>query len=269
MSMESKTQWDDTLDPMAVMRVSSAYWHSSVLHVANALDVFNQLASGAATAQELSRRCHADRRGLEMILIALIPLGFLEKQGDKFSNSSLAATFLVKDSPRYQGGIVTMFESWAKPWLSLKDAVIQGKPVVDKQHDHGEEETRKYIMGMLYRGIPQAHLLATEEPLQGKKKLLDVGGGPGIFSIILCKENKGLEATVLDLPQTLTVTKGIIADYNADDTVETLEGSYLEDDFGQGYDVVLLSSMINQEGLGVVKISFKNHFMPWRAGANY
>ncbi len=245
--------YSNTADPMAVMRISSAYWQSSVLHVANALDVFTQLKDGPATAEELANRCEADGRGMELILIACVGLGLLDKHGAKFSNNEVAQTFLVKGSPRYQGGIVSMFADWVAPWAKLEDAVRAGRPVVEKQHDKGDEATRTYIMGMLYRGIPQAHLLAEEVPLQGRKKMLDVGGGPGIFPIIMTDKNPGLTGDVLDLPQTLRVTRDIIKDFKAEDRVGTKEGSYLEDPFGEGYDVVLLSSMISQEGPDVIK----------------
>jgi len=248
-----KKNSDAGLDPMAVMQISSAYWHSNVLHVANSLDVFTKLAEEPATAEQLAKKCGTDSRGMELILIACVALGLLCKKGEIYSNSKLAETFLVKNSPRYQGGIVSMFADWVAPWSQLKDAVIHGKPVVEKQHDHGEEATRTYIMGMLYRGIPQAELLAEEVPLTGKQHMLDVGGGPGIFSIIMCQNNPGLKAAVFDLPQTLKVTKDIIKKYNADKLVSTVEGSYLEDEFGSGYDAVLLSSMINQEGPDVIK----------------
>ena len=250
--MSARDQWSGP-DPMAVMRISSAYWHSSVLHVAQGLDVFTQLKDGPATAKELAERCNADERGIELILIACVGLGLLEKQGDRFRNGSIAQTFLVKGSDRYQGGIVSMFADWVAPWAKLKEAVVTGSPVVEKQHDKGDEATRTYIMGMLYRGIPQARLLAEEVPLAGRKRMLDVGGGPGIFSIILSEKNSGLNADVLDLPQTLRVTRDIIKDFNAEDRVYTKEGSYLQDPFGQGYDVVLLSSMISQEGPDVIK----------------
>ena len=257
--MSAQNQWDGP-DPMAVMRISSAYWHSSVLHVANALGVFTQLKDGPATARDLSKRCDADERGIELILIACVGLGLLVKQGDKFGNGSIAETFLVEGGQRYQGGIVSMFADWVIPWANLKDAVVTGRPVVEKQHDKGDEATRTYIMGMLYRGIPQAQLLAQELPLTGRKKLLDVGGGPGIFPIILTEKNSGLKADVLDLPQTLRVTKDIIKDFDAQDRVKTKEGNYLIDPFGEGYDVVLLSSMISQEGPDVIKEIIKKSF---------
>lgn len=251
---------------MAVMEISSAYWHSSVLHVANSLDVFTRLADAPATVEELAQKCGADARGMEMILIGCIGLGLLSKEGGRYSNTPLADTFLVKGRPRYQGGIVSMFESWVSAWSKLKDAVVSGKPVVVKQHDHGEEATRTYIMGMLYRGIPQAELLASEVPLAGRKKLLDVGGGPGIFSIIFCQKNPGLSADVMDLPQTLRVTREIITNYGATAQVATCEGSYLEDEFGAGYDAVLLSSMISQEGPEVIKSILRKSFNAMNPG---
>lgn len=251
---------------MAVMRIASAYWHSSVLHTAQALDLFTRLAEGPANAGELATKCGADERGIEMIAIACVGLGLLEKEGDRFRNGPVAETFLVKGAPRYQGGIVSMFADWVQPWSRLKDAVVTGRPVVEKQHDHGEEATRTYIMGMLYRGIPQAQLLAEEVPLAGRKKLLDVGGGPGIFSIILSQKNAGLRADVFDLPQTLRVTRDIIDMYSASDAVGTREGSYLEDEFGQGYDVVLLSSMISQEGPEVIKGILRKSFAAMEPG---
>lgn len=263
--MSGQNQWNDP-DPMAVMRISSAYWHSSVLHVAHALDVFTQLKEGPATAKEMAKKCAVDQRGIELILIACVGLGLLVKQGDRFGNGSIAQTFLVKGSPRYQGGIVSMFADWVSPWAKLKDAVVAGKPVVEKQHDKGDEATRTYIMGMLYRGIPQAQLLAEEVPLPGRKKMLDVGGGPGIFPIILTEKNPGLKADVLDLPQTLRVTRDIIGDFNAEGRVSTKEGSYLQDPFGEGYDVVLLSSMISQEGPEVIKSIIQKSYDAMTAG---
>ena len=263
--MNTQNQWNNP-DPMAVMRISSAYWHSSVLHVAHSLDVFSQLKDGFTTAKVLAKKCNADERGMELILIACVGLGLLEKQGDRFGNGPIAQTFLVKGSPRYQGGIVSMFADWVPAWAKLIDAVETGKPVVEKQHDKGKEATRTYIYGMLYRGIPQAQLLSEEVPLGGRRKMLDVGGGPGIFPIILTEKNPGLKADVLDLPQTLRVTKDIIKDFNAQDRVNAKEGNYLHDPFGEGYDVVLLSSMISQEGPDVIKNIIKKSFDAMTSG---
>jgi hypothetical protein len=241
------------LDPMTVARISSAYWTSKVLHVANRLNVFNRLAVKAATAEELAREIGADARGLDILLVAVTSLGLLERANGRYRNSRLAESFLVKSSPRYQGGIVSMFEDWYPTWGKLYDAVVTGKPVVEKPHDQGDDATRTYIYGMHYRGIAQAELLAKKISLKGRKRLVDIAGGPGTFSIMLCKQNKGLDATVIDRPQTLNVTREIVASYHMEGRVGTKPGDYLSDAFGAGYDVGLLSSMFNQESPTVIR----------------
>lgn len=248
------------LDPMTVARVSSAYWHSKVLHVANRLDVFNRLAGKTLSVEELARETGADGRGLDILLIATTSLGFLERVNGRYRNSPLAATFLVKSSPRFQGGIVSMFESWYPTWDKLYDAVVTGKPPVQKPHDQGDEATRTYIYGMHYRGVAQAHLLAKKIPLKGRSHLVDIAGGPGTFSIMFCKQNKGLSATVIDQPQTLTVTREIIASHEMTGRVHTKPGDYLNEAFGGGYDAALLSSMLNQESPAVIQDIFRKTY---------
>lgn len=242
------------LDPMAVMQASSAYWPARVLHAAQRLDVFSKLDGHPATVSDLAGECQADPRGLEILLIACTSLGFLTRKAGVYRNTPLSDTFLVKGRPRYQGGIVSMFDSWYPNWERLYDAVVTGKPVVEKPHDQGPEALRAYIYGMHYRAIAQAELLAKKIDLSKQRRLIDVAGGPGTFDIFLCKAYPNLSATVLDLPQTLEVTRQIIASYQMEGRVKTRPGNYLEDaSFGEGYDTLLLSSMFNQESPQVNK----------------
>lgn len=240
---------------MAVMRLASAYWGARVIHTAQRFDIFTRLEEHAASARDLAEECLADRRGMEILLIACTALGFLHRRRDgRYANGPLAKTFLVKGAPRYQGGIVSMFDSWYSAWERLPEAVQMGKPVVEKPHDQGPEALRAYIYGMHYRGLPQGKLLAEKINLSDRRRLLDVAGGPGTFSILFCQKNKNLSATVFDLPQTLEITREIIAQFAMEGRVETKAGSYLADSsFGKGYDVVLLSSMFNQESPETVR----------------
>ncbi len=147
-----------------------------------------------------------------------------------------------------------MFEGWYDAWGNLYESVRTGKPVVQKPHDQSDEATRTYIMGMYYRGVGQAKLLSKTLSLKGKKRLLGVAGGPGVFPIWFAKKNRSLRATVLDLPQTLKITREVIQDHKLGDRVSTQTGNYLTDaSFGSDYDVVLLSSMLNQEPPSTLK----------------
>jgi hypothetical protein len=249
------------LDPMAVARMSSAYWTSKVIQSAVRLDVFNHLGSASKSAEVLAEESDANPRGLEILLIACVALGLLDRSSTgKYKNTVLSKTFLVKGSPKYQGGIPLMFEEWYPTWGRLYDAVITGKPVVEKPHEQGDESTRAYIMGMHYRGLAQAQLLAKRVSLKGRKQFFDVAGGPGIFTIMMCKANKALKGVVFDTPQTLKITREIIESYKISDRVATREGDYFRDEFGEGNDVVLLSSMLNQESPEMVKTIMRKSY---------
>ncbi len=239
---------------MAVAKLSSAYWTSCILHVANRLDLFTRLAKRRATAGELANEIGADPRGLEILMVACAALGLLDRRRGRYRDTPLSRTFLAKGSPRYQGGIVSMFEEWYPAWGRLAESVISGKPAVQKPHDQGDEATRTYIMGMHYRAVGQAMLLAKDLDLSGRHSMIDIAGGPGTFSIHLCRKNRGLRAEVLDLPQTLRITKEIIANHGMADRVTTREGNYLTDTrFGADFDVAFLSSMFNQESPEVIR----------------
>ena len=258
---------ENGLDPMRVMQVASAYWQSKVLHTAVRLDLFSLLAQGPLTVSQLAVKCNADKRGLEILLIATVSMGLLNQTGGLYRNTALSNTFLVKGSKKFQGGIVSMFDSWYGAWGDLHDAVVNGKPVVGKPHDQGPEALRNYIYGMHYRALAQGDILARDIDFSGRKHLLDVAGGPGTFDMKFCQKNKGLSATVLDLPQTLEITTEIVTSFGLQDRIGRHPGNYLTDtSFGKGYDAVLLSSMFNQESPKVVGQILKKSFKALEPG---
>lgn len=250
----------ETLDPMRVMATASAYWQSKVLHTAQRFDLFSRLKDRSVSAAELAAECQADPRGMDILLIAVTALGFLDRKKGRYQNNSFSRTFLVQGSPRYQGGIVSMFDSWYGAWGDLHRAVATGQPVVDKPHEQGPEALRSYIYGMHYRAIAQADLLARKIDFSKKRHLLDVAGGPGTFCIKFCERNPRLSATVFDLPQTLEITREITASFQMEGRIARRPGNYLTDSFGDRYDGVLLSSMFNQESPQVIKEILKKAF---------
>lgn len=249
------------LDPMKVMGIASSYWQSKVLHTAVRLDLFTLLSDKALTVSQLATKCKADKRGLEILLIATVSLGLLNQTGGKYRNTRLSKTFLVKGSKRFQGGIVSMFDTWYGAWGDLHDAVVKGKPVVGKPHDQGTEALRNYIYGMHYRALAQGDILARDIDFSDRKHLLDIAGGPGTFDVKFCQKNKGLSATVLDLPQTLEITTEIVRSFGLEKRINRRPGNYLTDrSFGKGYDAVLLSSMFNQESPKIIGKILKKAF---------
>ena len=57
-------------------------------------------------------------------------------------------------------------------------------------------------MGMFNMAMNTAPRLVPLADLSGRRRLLDLGGGPGTYAIHFCRHNPDLQATVFDLPTT-------------------------------------------------------------------
>src|SRR6185369_1048705 len=84
--------------------------------------------------------------------------------------------------------------------------------------------------------------------LQGRRRLLDLGGGPGTYAIHFCQANPQLEATVYDLPSTRRFAEKTIASFGLDDRIKFHDGDFISDDVPGGFDVAWLSHILHGEG---------------------
>ena len=110
----------------------------------------------------------------------------------------------------------------------------------------GEDKakTRAFVMAMHERAKGIGSVLPHNVDLTGRKRLLDVGGGPGTYSVALCRNTPGLTSTVLDRPGVLEVTRELVDAAGFADRVTLMPGDYLKTPFGSGFDVALLSGMM-------------------------
>ena len=63
--------------------------------------------------------------------------------------------------------------------------------------------------------------------------MLDVGGGPGTYSVLLTERFAGLKSEVLELPGVAAVARELVAAAGAADRVTLRDGDYHVADFGQ------------------------------------
>jgi hypothetical protein len=73
-------------------------------------------------------------------------------------------------------------------------------------------------------------------------RMLDLGGGHGLYAIALASLKKDLNCIVFDLPEVIDVTCDYIIAHDMDDQVKVLSGDFFTDNFGSGYDIILSSS---------------------------
>jgi SAM-dependent methyltransferase len=176
---------------------------------------------------------------------ALVVLGFLRKIHGKFYNAENASRYLVKDKPEFMGGLYHSIGLWST-WSSLTDAVKKGTSVVQRQPSStGIDWSDAFIAAMHYRGVKEAKILAMLLDLKNVNHMLDIGGGSGTFAMEFIKVNLQMNAVIFDLPHVLPITKKYVDAENLIDKIEMIAGNYLKDDFGSGYDLILLSAIVH------------------------
>ncbi|SRR6266498_204220 len=217
--------------------------------IAVELGVFEALSDGRLTAAETARRIRADERGTTLLLEALQALGYVKKKDGRYVNAPMTTKWLLRSSPTSLAGGIPFFESMVfDRWGHLDESIRRGKPMVygSEWLDQRPDGWRIYQEGM----IAVARMAADEVVGKVKlpptaRRLLDVGGGHGLYSIKFCRRYPDLSATVFDLPQALELARETIAAEGMGARVTTQEGDFWINDVGAGYDVVLLFNVIH------------------------
>jgi hypothetical protein len=237
------------VNPSEIFKLATAYWDSSVFLTANRLNVFSIISQRERTAADIADELNTAVHPTEMFLNACVSLELLEKEGGKYKNAAVSENFLVKGAPMYLGDALKYSDDLYQVWGKLEDTLRSGRPVLDPGTILGKdpEKTRNFIIGMHNRAIGVGRSLAEKVDLGGRKRLLDVGGGPATYSILLAQKNPDLSSTVMDLPHVVNIAGEIIEEFNMNKRVRTLSGDYSKDPFPGRYDCVLNSGIFHRE----------------------
>jgi SAM-dependent methyltransferase len=82
-------------------------------------------------------------------------------------------------------------------------------------------------------------------PVHDPRELLDVAGGHGAFAIAMCRRFPRLRATVLDLPASAAVGRGIVAEHGFQERIGFREGDALRDPLGEQLDVIAVFNLLH------------------------
>jgi ubiquinone/menaquinone biosynthesis C-methylase UbiE len=235
-------------DPGPLLEMLYAYQGSAILMGSNELGIYELLADGALRAQEVASRLGSPTRSTELLLNACVAVGLLHKTGDRYSNAPLSDELLVPGRPGYLGRVVTKEQEFYGPWglvaRSVRDDQAQ-LPTMAQRLCQAPATARNFLLALHDLGLLNASRLPDYVDLTGRRKLLDVGGGVGTFSILLAQKNPELRAVVLDLPEVRELAEQTIASYGLSDRIAFQAGDYNASSLGDGYDVVLLSNILH------------------------
>ena len=220
------------------------FQESRVILTALELDLFTAIGSGA-TAAQAAATAGTDARATEMLLHALASLELVRKEGAVFHNAPVAARFLAAGSPdSARMAMLHTARLWHR-WSGLTECVRTGTATPD---DRGAEGTEAFIAAMHNNARQRAAQLVLAVGA-GANRMLDVGGGSGAYAIAFAKANPQLRAEVFDQPTVLAIAERHIREAGLEERISTRAGDLRTDEFGGGYDLVLISAICHMLGV--------------------
>jgi acetylserotonin N-methyltransferase len=244
-----------TADPTLVLDLLEAFRRSKTMFAAVSLGVFDALARGPRSCQQLAEELRANADALERLLDACVGLQLLQRSRDVYENTPTAAVYLTKESPRRLTGYLNYSnEVMWRLWTHLEDAVREGTHRWKQEYGWDgpifshffktEEAKREFLMGMHGFGLISSPHVVSSFDLSRFTQLVDLGGATGHLAIAACQRYSQLRAVVFDLPDAVPLAREIVSASPVADRIEISAGDFFSDPLPAG-DVYALGRILH------------------------
>jgi predicted O-methyltransferase YrrM len=249
------------VDPTPIFEAFRGSYATELLTAAVAhFDVFGRLAGGPRSFDDLRADLGLAERPAVVLLTALRALGLLRADGQgRLDLTDLARDHLVAgrdfDVRGYVGlaadspGVREMVERLRSNRPAADKPDLPGTAFIYREGTESamehEAAARRLTLALAGRARNVAPVLAERFPLTGARRLLDAGGGTGIYSIAWLQKHPGLRAVVWDRPEVLKVAREMAETYGVADRLQGVPGDMFVDPVPDGCDVVLLSNVLH------------------------
>jgi ubiquinone/menaquinone biosynthesis C-methylase UbiE len=233
-------------DVRDISRIAYGFMASKILFSALDLDIFSLLAARSKTVSELAVDTGLEPHRLAIFLTACVSLGLLVKRGDVYVNAPASQTYLVRDAPRYFGDYYRFqIDRQIYPAFGRLADALHGERAEFYRLLDNPEEAWSFSRGQHAGSLGPAAVLASIVDLRDRRRLLDVGGGSGAFSITLCRRFPTLSATILDSPSVQPVFEAFVREADMAERIRFLSGDALVVEWPGDQDAILLSYLLS------------------------
>lgn len=202
------------------------------------LGLFTPLARGPMTAEELAVALGVKPRRLKVLLYQLVVSEFLNFSDGRFSNTEMAAYYLVEGTPNYAGGIHGLWTEQFNAMMHTADS-IRTDTAQTRMDFSGmsQEELGGFLRGLHGMAVAAGRSLSKLPQIAEARNLIDVGGGTGGLAIALCEEHPRLHATVVDLPSVVPIAAEVVEEAGLADRISVTTADILNNPLEGEFDI--------------------------------
>lgn len=206
---------------------------------------FRHLDENPADVPTLVERTGASKRGVERLVQVLEPLGYIEQENGRYRLTDLAREMpidlLEPMATFFKSQTVTLSEVGR----GLREAPEDG--VYGWEHVQSGEVGRGYQASMrwLASGTVDEVVDSINLP-EGARRMLDLGGSHGLYTVAFCEKYPELTGSVLDWEIGLEEAKKTLDEHpEMDDRIDLVERDFEEEELPEGYDFAFLGNIIH------------------------
>jgi predicted O-methyltransferase YrrM len=244
-------------DPTRLYRYRDGLYAADLMAAAIVhLDLFTWLADHPADLEGICRKFGICERPADVLMTLAAANGLVERRGDVFQVTLVAREHLTAGS-RF---------NLAAYYASLKDRPVvrdfqrvlsTGRPAHWGAEEEGldwhaametEDFARSFTAAMDGRGHYLGGVLARVLDLSPRARVLDIGGGSGIYACSLVARHPHLQATVLEQRPVDAIARRLIGERGLADRVSVATGEMFQDPWPAGHDVHLFSNVLHDWG---------------------
>ncbi|MHA2224820.1 MAG: methyltransferase [Candidatus Hodarchaeales archaeon] len=227
------------------------YVSSIALNTALELGLFWKLLDKPCGAEEVAQIFNIPSHRCRALLELLTELGLLEKKNDLFKPSTVA-----------QGAILETFSQ--KTWAFLARVTQDSFPLLNDlttnitypnsvwnvipekkppnwltQIKINSDYAKTFTQGLYELHLSFAENFAQNFNIEGVRRIMDVGGGSGVVSLMLLKRYTYLSAVVIDLANVCRVGREIADSMQIGNRILYQEVDFIEDELPKEFDLIL------------------------------
>jgi SAM-dependent methyltransferase len=251
-----------TSDPLEIYRYRDGLYAADLLTAAVCeFDFFTWLAAQPSRLEEICRGLGLAARPVDVMLTLFTADDFVRKSGDRFEVTEKAREHLVSTSPFFLGAYYASLKE--RPVVRDFVAILR----TDKPANWGSYKDEKtwtdamltddfatrFTAAMDCRGFYLGPAMAKQVDARGRRRLLDIAGGSGIFACAIVAQHPHLAATVFERPPVDRIAATMIRQRGYADRVTVVAGDMFADPLPTGFDLHLYSNVIHDWDVAKVR----------------
>ena len=232
-------------NPQEILALSRNFMECRVLLTGAELNIFMCLTD-PTSSKNLAKKQGWHERPLTVLLDALTAMGLVMKKDGLYRTEPDLLPFLRSNSPQTVLPMIRHAATIWKNWSNLTRIVTETGGVEKSSPGFEDPVDRKAFIGAMHvvARMRAPQIIKAINP-GSARRLIDVGGASGTYTIAFLGATPDMSATLFDLPEVVDMSRERIAEAGLTDRVKIVAGNFYTDSLPPGHDLALVSAIIH------------------------